>query len=210
MKDTILNLLDINAIESGRFKFSATPMNIVEVVNGVVEGYYLRAKDKEISLHFNTETDEIMTFADRNAIMQVLENLISNSIKYSPLGKKVYVNIITSSSDQLQTLFAREEDALGTIPMEQKHVRIEFQDEGPGISAEDKIKLFGKFAKLSAKPTGGEHSTGLGLSIVKKMVEAMHGRVWCESEMDDGFSTGATFIVELPIVEIPPDAMLQN
>jgi signal transduction histidine kinase len=55
-------------------------------------------------------------------------------------------------------------------------------------------KLFGKFARLSARPTGGEHSTGLGLSIVKKLVEAMHGRVWCESEV----GKGTTFIVELP------------
>ena len=60
------------------------------------------------------------------------------------------------------------------------------QDEGPGLSAEDQKKLFGKFARLSAKPTGGEHSTGLGLSIVKKMVEAMNGKVWCESELGQG------------------------
>ena len=73
-------------------------------------------------------------------------------------------------------------------------VRIEIQDEGEGISAEDMKRLFGKFARLSARPTGGEHSTGLGLSIVKKMVEAMNGKVWCESEV----GKGATFIVELP------------
>jgi signal transduction histidine kinase len=72
--------------------------------------------------------------------------------------------------------------------------RIEVQDEGPGLSAEDQKKLFGKFARLSAKPTGGEHSTGLGLSIVKKMVEAMNGKVWRESEL----GRGATFIVEFP------------
>jgi signal transduction histidine kinase len=72
--------------------------------------------------------------------------------------------------------------------------RCEVQDEGPGLSAEDQKKLFGKFARLSAKPTGGEHSTGLGLSIVKKMVEAMNGKVWCESEL----GSGATFIVQFP------------
>jgi signal transduction histidine kinase len=69
------------------------------------------------------------------------------------------------------------------------------QDEGAGLSEEDKAKLFGKFARLSARPTGGEHSTGLGLSIVKKLVEAMNGRVWCESEL----GKGATFTVELPL-----------
>ena len=68
------------------------------------------------------------------------------------------------------------------------------QDQGPGLSAEDQKKLFGKFARLSAKPTGGEHSISLGLSIVKKMVEAMNGKVWCESEL----GKGATFSVEFP------------
>ena len=73
-------------------------------------------------------------------------------------------------------------------------MRIKVQDEGEGISPKDIKKLFGKFARLSARPTGGEHSTGLGLSIVKKMVEAMNGKVWCESEL----GKGATFIVEFP------------
>jgi signal transduction histidine kinase len=73
---------------------------------------------------------------------------------------------------------------------------LEVRDNGPGLSEEDKRKLFGKFVRLSAQPTGGEHSTGLGLSIVKKLVEAMQGRVWCESTL----GKGATFIVELPQV----------
>jgi signal transduction histidine kinase len=104
--------------------------------------------------------------------MQVLDNLVSNVVKYSPHGTRAYVRV------------KRNAEA----------VRVEVQDEGEGISPEDMKKLFGKFARLSAQPTGGEHSTGLGLSIVKKMVEAMNGKVWCESE----FGNGATFIVELP------------
>jgi len=79
-------------------------------------------------------------------------------------------------------------------------VRCEVQDEGPGLSPQDQQRLFGKFARLSAKPTGGEHSTGLGLSIVKKTVEAMNGKVWCESEL----GRGATFSVELPSPSQPP------
>ena len=104
--------------------------------------------------------------------MQVLENLVSNAVKYSPPGKNIFVRLQHSA----------------------EAVRCEVQDEGPGLSPEDQKKLFGKFARLSAKPTGGEHSTGLGLSIVKKMVEAMNGKVWCESEL----GKGATFIVEFP------------
>ena len=73
-------------------------------------------------------------------------------------------------------------------------IMVAVQDEGQGLSDKDKEHLFGRFAKLSARPTGGEHSTGLGLSIVKKMIEAMNGEVWCESE----HGKGATFIVALP------------
>ena len=98
---------------------------------------------------------------------------MSNAVKYSPPGKNIHVR-------------------LKKLP---EVIRCEVQDEGPGLSAEDQKKLFGKFARLSAKPTGGEHATGLGLSIVKKLVEAMNGQVWCESEPGEG----AKFVVQLPV-----------
>ena len=142
------------------------------VVKYVVDDYRTRAEAKNITLHLEN-TDEAKVFADESMTMQVLENLISNAVKYSPKGKNIFVRVLSPSSS-----FAR----------------VEVQDEGPGISSEDMQKLFGKFVRLSAHPTGDEHSTGLGLSIVKKMVEAMHGRVWCESELGQG----AKFIVELP------------
>ncbi|MSU63222.1 MAG: ATP-binding protein, partial [Pedosphaera sp.] len=100
------------------------------------------------------------------------ENLLSNAVKYSPPEKSIFVRLAMNADG----------------------VRFEVRDEGPGLSAEDQKKLFGKFARLSAKPTGGEHSTGLGLSIVKRMVESMDGKVWCESEL----GRGATFIVQFP------------
>jgi signal transduction histidine kinase len=71
-------------------------------------------------------------------------------------------------------------------------VRCVIQDEGLGISTEDQKKLFNKFTKLSTRPTGGEHSTGLGLFIVKKLVESLNGKVWCDSSEGGG----STFSVE--------------
>ncbi len=75
---------------------------------------------------------------------------------------------------------------------------MQVQDEGPGLTDEDKKNLFQRFVKLSAKPTGGESSTGLGLSIVKSLIEAHHGTIVAKS---DGKDKGATFIIELPAIK---------
>jgi signal transduction histidine kinase len=136
--------------------------------------YEQQAKSKNIHIFVHNTATVSTVLADEQAVIQVLDNLISNAVKYSPHGKQVFVRVLRNA----------------------QNVRVEVQDEGEGISEADMTKLFGKFARLSARPTGGEHSTGLGLSIVKKMVEAMNGRVWCESEL----GKGATFIVKLPSV----------
>ncbi len=75
------------------------------------------------------------------------------------------------------------------------HVECQIKDEGPGFTAEDKARMFHRYARLSARPTGGEPSTGLGLSIAKKLVHAMNGDLICESTPGQG----ATFILRFPI-----------
>ena len=102
----------------------------------------------------------------------MLDNLLSNASKYSALGSEIR---LSSQKD-------------GDV------VRIYVTDQGPGVAPHEIPQLFLKFSRLSAMPTGGEHTTGLGLSIVKRLVEEMHGRVYCQSQ----FGSGATFVVELP------------
>ncbi|MCU0424098.1 MAG: ATP-binding protein [Candidatus Kapabacteria bacterium] len=167
------NLLDVNAIERGGFTVNTVHIPIAPFVLSLVDLYCASAEKKSLLLHCKIDVNsDTSVLADEQALMQVLDNLVSNAVKYSPQGKNIYIRLIPGINA----------------------IRVEIQDEGPGISSEDMKKLFGKFARLSARPTGGEHSTGLGLSIAKKMVEAMNGRVWCESEL----GKGATFIVELP------------
>jgi len=79
--------------------------------------------------------------------------------------------------------------------LERGHSCVAVADEGPGISEEDRRKMFGKFVRLSARPTDGESSNGLGLSIVKRLAEAMSGTVECQSTLGQG----STFIVRLPV-----------
>jgi two-component system sensor histidine kinase/response regulator len=173
MAEMVQNLLDANRIERGEMKLQLASTDLSPLVSSVVEVQRGRAAAKQQIFHLQYEPGPVNVAVDPSVMVQVLENLVSNAIKYSPPGK---------------TIFVRLKKQLGVA-------RCEVQDEGPGLSMEDQKKLFGKFARLSAKPTGDEHSTGLGLSIVKKMVEAMGGKVWCESEL----GKGATFVVQLPL-----------
>jgi two-component system sensor histidine kinase/response regulator len=172
MSEMVQNLLDANRIERGEMKVALAPCELSQLLCAVVQSYQPRAAAKQQTIQLDGAAAPVTVMADPNVTVQVLENLVSNAIKYSPPGKNIYAR----------------------LRVVEGAARCEVQDEGPGLSAEDQQKLFGKFARLSAKPTGGEHATGLGLSIVKRLVEAMNGRVWCESELGEG----ATFIVELP------------
>ncbi|MFY8001958.1 MAG: two-component regulator propeller domain-containing protein [Candidatus Kapaibacteriota bacterium] len=192
MMGIITNLLDVNALESGNYAFHNEYFDLAPVVTEIVREYQHKATEKQIIIHTELPTDgAIPMYADMTIVQGIMDNLLSNAVKYSPHGKNVFVRIGSHSSLAIGH-WSGDGDSTNA-PMT-KFLRIEVQDEGLGISEEDQAKLFGKFVRLSAKPTGGEHSTGLGLSIIKKMAEAMNGRVWCESEL----GKGATFIVELP------------
>lgn len=168
----VQNLLDANRIERGEFNLNLAPADLALIAASVVESQRPRAGAKQQTLHWDCPEGPAAVVVDPVVAIQILENLISNAIKYSPPGRQVFVRVRSETGN----------------------VRCEVQDEGPGLSAEDQKKMFGKFARLSAKPTGGEQATGLGLSIVKRMVEAMRGSVWCESEP----GRGATFIAAFP------------
>lgn len=175
MFELIQNLLDVNRIDRGGLAFTIAPFLPAMIVQRVVNDYTRRAEQKAIALHFDsTFPPDYFALADDKSYLQIVENILSNAIKYSPYGKNIFVR----------------------LHMYEQKARLEIRDEGPGMTPEDLAKLFGKFARLSAQPTGGEHSTGLGLSIVKKLVEAMNGSIWCESE----YGHGAVFIVEFPTV----------
>ena len=106
--------------------------------------------------------------------MRWVDNLIGNAVKYSPFDKRIWVRLTQHAG----------------------RVRLAVRDEGPGLTDEDQQRLFGMFQKLSARPTNDEPSSGLGLSIVKQIIEMHGGEVWAESPPDEG----STFIVELPTV----------
>jgi signal transduction histidine kinase len=177
----------VNALERGGQQFNITTFDIAPSLSFATDLYNGRGAEKNIMLHFDyPKNATTMVLADRLAVEQIIDNIISNAVKYSPHGKNVWVSV----EERTMTLKANENMKNAIV--------FAVRDEGPGLSEEDKGKLFSKFSRLSAQPTGGEHSTGLGLSIVKKMVELMNGKVWCESEL----GKGATFLVALPAPKV--------
>jgi signal transduction histidine kinase/DNA-binding NarL/FixJ family response regulator len=117
-----------------------------------------------------------VTMCDADRMREAIDNLVSNAIKYSPIGGKIAV----------------------LVSHEQNNTVIRITDEGAGLSPEDLGRLFGRFQRLSAKPTAGESSTGLGLSIVKRIIDMHGGRVTAES---GGPGQGSTFTVILPATD---------
>jgi signal transduction histidine kinase/Tfp pilus assembly protein PilF len=173
----VTEMLDITAIESGKRNLNFEEFNPAIVLQRVVFDYREKAETKKIEIEYTAE-DNLIINTDKSALRQIIDNLVSNAVKFSPESKKIYVSV--SHRDGF--------------------IKFGIKDEGPGLTEKDKTKLFGKFTKLSAQPTGGEDSTGLGLSIVKNLTEMLGGSVRCEGKEGEG----AAFIVELPIDRSSP------
>ncbi len=180
MFQIVVDLLDINAIEEGKINFSIEPFNIDDFIKSKIDNYKLRAAEKSITINFINNTGNSIVNADSNKVGQVFENLLSNALKFSPFNKNIWIK-----SEKITLGDGRE------------FIEISVKDEGPGLTEDDKSKLFGKFAKLSARPTNEESSTGLGLSIVKRLAEAMGGATRCEST----YGEGAAFIFTVRVKE---------
>lgn len=137
-----------------------------------------RVAEKQIKLETSLVEGPVYVSGPEGSMVSILDNLISNAVKFSNVGSRIDVSTrgIPNTSQPTSLLLS-------------------VRDQGPGLTALDLSRLFTPFGRLSAKPTSGEDSTGLGLLIVKREAEALGGRVWCESIAGQG----ATFFVELPL-----------
>jgi two-component system sensor histidine kinase/response regulator len=156
-----------------RIQVLAEPLDICAMLKAAVERQAIAAGIKQITFTVKLPQDPILAHADWEGLARVLDNLLSNAIKFSPSGSSV-------------TLTA------GVGPLEWIHFCV--RDEGPGFTAKDQEKMFRRYGRLSARPTAGEHSSGLGLSIVKRLVDAMKGCIIVESKP----GAGACITVTLP------------
>src|ERR1700743_691444 len=152
------------------------PVDIAALVSEVAEPNQPSAANKRQTITVSAPPNFI-TMCDADRIREAIDNLVSNAIKYSPVSGKIMV----------------------LVSHEQNNTIIRVADEGAGLSPEDLGRLFGRFQRLSAKPTDGERSTGLGLSIVKRIIDMHGGEVTAESA---GPNKGSTFTIILPATEL--------
>jgi two-component system sensor histidine kinase/response regulator len=171
---TIVNdLLDINAIESGKLDIQRQREDLNAIVQGRLQLFDMMARQKNIRLSFFSEVDHDVLL-DRSRIYQVLDNFISNAIKFSFQEGSVEVKLIRAADT----------------------IQVEIHDSGPGLSEDDQQKLFKPFSRAAARPTAGEKSSGLGLAITKRIVEAHGGEVGAKNRTD--VERGAVFWFSLP------------
>ncbi len=166
MMNLLNDLLDVSHIESGSFTLTPEVIDLASFLNDVTQRHHRLAETKNSAVQLDA-VPAAQILADPIRLSQVLDNLISNAIKYSPPGSTITVRARTVK----------------------RMWRIEVQDQGPGLTEEDQQSLFQDFARLSARPTNGEKSTGLGLAIARRVVEAQGGKIGVESQL----GAGATF-----------------
>jgi signal transduction histidine kinase/ligand-binding sensor domain-containing protein len=174
MANLLTELLDYSSIESGKVRLDLHKENLSAIIEECEKLHKRSAEQKQIELVFEGNEFLSTVLVDRSKISTVIDNLMTNAIKYTYPGGKVRVYCESGPANNVIT-----------------HI----EDTGQGLSEDDLEKVFTTFKKLSARPTGGESSTGLGLAIVKKIVEMHKGRVWVESQQ----GKGSRFSFSLPV-----------
>lgn len=167
----IRNLLDLTAAEQAEEKMKMESVELKNFILGFLPPHLQRAEEKQIKLSAEIPEDLRLT-TEKNYFSRILDNLVSNALKFSTSHTEVVISGEADGNDVL----------------------LRVKDQGPGISREDQQRMFRKFQKLTAQPTGGENSTGLGLSIIKTLTEKLGGTIAVKSELGDG----TEFILRFP------------
>ncbi len=172
IQNIIDDYLDLQTIKAGRLELDTQAISINTLIKTIVEQFQPYADSKGITLQTELDRSVPTCPADPDRLMQVLSNLVSNAIKFSPRDSAIVVR---------------------TLPCEDG-ARVEVIDRGPGIKPEEQYLLFQEFVRLSNRPTGGEKSSGVGLAISRYLIEAHRGRIGVQSAPGEG----STFWFELP------------
>ncbi len=168
----IKRILFVDKEELGDHRITLEHLDINAFLEDIVHIYREQARQKDIRINYTPSLHSMIIISDRLIVKRIIENLLSNAVKFTETGKNIWVDLADNGNE----------------------IEIKVKDEGVGIKAEELTDIFTKHHKTSSLPTGGEFSTGLGLFIVKRLVDELNGTVFCKSEEGEG----SVFIVRLP------------
>jgi signal transduction histidine kinase len=167
------NILDFSRIEEEMKKFHFESVNLVDLIENIVAIYRNRLSESGLTVSFTKENAIPGIIADKDAIRQVASNLLDNACKYAAAGKRIDVNLTSDSSE----------------------VCLEIKDYGSGIPKSEQEKIFERFYRIDDSKNVGIKGSGIGLTLVRKIIESHHGRVELKSKMGEGSS----FFVFIPL-----------
>ncbi|WP_239057098.1 ATP-binding protein [Desulfovibrio sp. JC010] len=183
LTELINDVLDIAKMESGKIDWKKVPIDITEVIDTSIQTTTPLWKPQNLEMMVDVDENMPTMYGDRDRVMQVLVNLISNAVKFTDSGSI--------------TCTARAHD---------DEIMVSVSDTGSGISPEDQKKIFERFKQAGDTLTGKPKGTGLGLPICKQIVDHHKGRIWVDSKLGDGSSFHFTLAIDTPDQEIPVPA----
>jgi signal transduction histidine kinase/DNA-binding response OmpR family regulator len=180
----INQLLDLSKLEAGAMKLRASRMNIVPLVKGIAYSFESSAGMRGVALNVSVDEEDIEVYCDKDMVEKILSNLLSNAFKFTPQGGSVTVSVaLPQIRNQISDI------------SNQNSIWITVADTGMGIPPDQLDKVFDRFYQVDASQTREHEGSGLGLALVKELVELHHGTIQVESEVGEG----TTFTVRLPM-----------
>jgi two-component system, OmpR family, phosphate regulon sensor histidine kinase PhoR len=183
MARLIDDLLSLSRIELNAHRRPDTPVDLVPIVRLVADGLETLARDRGVSVNVEATTSPLMVLGDRDELLRVFENLVENALKYGAAGKRVDIAL-----------------SLGQTPEDEPEAQVSVRDYGPGIAPEHLPRLTERFYRVDVTESRAQGGTGLGLALVKHILNRHRGRL----SIDSISGKGATFTIHLPVTAAPP------
>ncbi len=192
----INDLLDLSKIEAGKMDYHFTNMNIHSVIEYVKFALSGVAREKGLNLIAEETANLPEIYADSQRLEQVLTNLVSNAIKFTPEGKNIIIRSHIARAEQLKAPDCFKDDIK---KLNGEYIVVCVEDEGIGIAEKDLLRAFDKFAQIENSLSRKIGGSGLGLPIAKQLLEAHNGTIWCDSELNKG----SRFYFAIPVSKVP-------
>lgn len=177
------DLLDISKIEAGKMDFKFELTHIEPVIEGVKNNLSEVAREKELVINYTPIGHSVEVYADSNRIEQVLTNLVSNAIKFTPSAGQIEITSKIVNARELQYDQSFEEDIKN---LQGNYLQVCVEDHGIGIERKDLNHVFDKFAQIENSLSRQVGGSGLGLPIARQLMESHNGAIWCDSEINKG------------------------